>query len=83
MEAAHRVNPFLNFTWDQRKIETTYCQHQIIPSPLGMQLYETLDVTSPALGTDLYTNHLSILISPELCFVGKQVNIYVKAMHLH
>ncbi len=27
-EVAHRVNSFLNFTWDDEKIELTYCRDQ-------------------------------------------------------
>ncbi len=48
-EAAHRVFPFLDSWWDHCKIEMSYSKEQVIPSPLGMRLYETLDLTSPSL----------------------------------
>ena len=43
MEAAHREKSFLNLTRDYMRVEIRYCQHQVIPSPLGMRLYETID----------------------------------------
>ena len=42
----------------------------------------TIDLTSPTLGTTLYTNHCSIPISPEPCFIGRQVNVYANALSL-
>ncbi len=81
-EAAHRVFPFLDFRWDQRKIEMTYCKQQIIPSPLGMWSYETINMTSPSLGTNLFTTHLQIPISHEPCFSGELVKVYKNAIRL-
>ncbi len=81
-EATHRVNPFLNFTWDHWKIELTYTLDQIVPSPLGMQLYETMDLMPATLGTDLFTNHHNILISLHPCFVGVRVEVYETAICL-
>jgi hypothetical protein len=43
-DAAHCVNPFLNFMWDHLKIEVSYTQDQIIPSPLGMKSYKTIEM---------------------------------------
>jgi hypothetical protein len=75
-EAAHRVFPFLDFCWDHRKIEMTYSKEQIVPSPLGMRLYETIDITSPSLGTNLFVNHNCIPISQEPCFSGARIDVY-------
>ncbi len=82
MEAAHCVNPFLNFAWDLERIELSYCRDQIIPSPLGMRSYETINMSSPTLGTELFSNHQSIPISAEPCFLGSQVKSYKNAMGL-
>ena len=53
-EAAHRVIPFLFFSWDDQFIELNYDKHQIVPSPLGMCAYETISVESDSLGSDLF-----------------------------
>ncbi len=82
MEAAYRVDPFLNFAWDLERIESSDCRDQIIPSPLGMVSYETIDMSLPTLGTELFSNHQSIPISAEPCFLGSRVNSYEYAMHL-
>ncbi len=81
-EAAHRVFPFLDFCWDHRKIEMTYGKEQILPSPLGMQLYDTIDITLPSLGKNLFVNHNHILISQEPCFSGARVDVYKTTIHL-
>jgi hypothetical protein len=49
-EAAHCVNPFLNFTRDDEKIELTYSRDLIIPSPLGMRSYKRINLMLPTLG---------------------------------
>jgi hypothetical protein len=82
-EAAHHANPFLNFTWDNKKIELTHSRDQIIPSPLGMRSYETFDLMLPTLGIDLFTNHDSISMLSQPCFFGTRVAVYKKVMHLH
>ncbi len=81
-EAGHCVNPFLNFTWDDEKIELTYSRDQIILSPLGMRSYKTINLMSPTLGTDLFTNHDSIPMLHQPCFLGMHVAVYEKVMHL-
>ncbi len=58
-EAAHRVVPFLNFTWDGWNVKLSYDKNQIVPSPLGMRLYESILFSSGSLGTDLFVNHQS------------------------
>jgi hypothetical protein len=60
----------------------THSKEQIVPSPLGMQLYETIDITSPSLGTNLFVNHNHIPISHEPCFSGARVDVYETAIHL-
>jgi hypothetical protein len=75
-KAAHCVFLFLDFQWDQCKTEMMYCQQQIIPSPLGMQSYETNNMTLPSLRTNLFTNHLQIPISHKPCFSGERVKVY-------
>ncbi len=65
-----------------KTIELTYCQDQIILSPLGMQSYEMIDLMLPTLSTDLLTNHQTTPISPEPCFIGAHMNKYEKAIHL-
>ncbi len=68
-------------SWKERT-DLSYCRDQIIPSPLGMQSYETVNMSSPTLGTELFSNHQSIPISAEPCFLGSRVNSYKNAMHL-
>ncbi len=75
-KAAHRIIPFLNFSWDDRYIELSYDKDQIVPSPLGMRSYETISFESDSLGTDLFVNHLAIPISDKPCFVGAHVVAY-------
>ncbi len=56
-EVAHRVVPFLNFTWDGQNVKLSYDKNQIVPSPLGMRLYKSISFSSGSLGTDLFVNH--------------------------
>jgi hypothetical protein len=71
---------FLEFYMGSSKNTTDHSQDQIIPLPLGMQTYKTVDLTSPSLGIILFANHEFILISPEACFIGKCVEIYETAI---
>ena len=63
-EAAHHVIPFLNFSWDHRKIEFSYTHDQIVSLPLGMRSYKVILFLSPTFGTDLFLNHEQI---PKFC----------------
>ena len=47
-----------------------------------MQSYETIDLTLPTMGIDLFTNHLTIPIACEPCFLGDHVCVYEKAIQL-
>jgi hypothetical protein len=69
-EAAHRVIPFLNFSWDDRKIELSYTGDQIVPSPLGMRSYEVILISSPSFGTDIFLNHEQIPFSDQPYFTS-------------
>ncbi len=53
-EDAHRVIPFLNFSWDCRHVHD---KNQIVPAPLGMRSYESISFESGLLGTELFVNH--------------------------
>ena len=69
-EAAHQVIPFLNFLWDDRKIELSYTCDQIVLSPLGMRSYKVISISSPTFGIDIFLNHEQIPISNQPCFTG-------------
>ena len=79
-KAAHHVIPFLNFSWDHRKIEFSYTHDQIVSSPLGMRSYKVISILSPTFGTDLFLNHKQIPISNQPCFTGSRVAVYHTAI---
>ncbi len=79
-EAAHCVNPYLNFTWDHVRVKLAYTHDRIVPSPIGMRLYKTISFSSQSLGIELFSNHQLIPISNEPCFVGARVSAYKNAI---
>lgn len=81
-EAAHRVVPFLNFSWDCHNVDLAYNKDQIVPAPLGMRSYECISFASDSLGTDLFVNHREITISDTPCFSGARVAAYHKAIRI-
>jgi hypothetical protein len=81
-EAAHRVIPFLNLSWDCRHVHLTYDKNQIIPAPLGMRSYESILFDSGLLGTKLFVNHHQISTPETPCFSGARVAAYHKAMRI-
>ena len=81
-EAAHRVIPFLNFSWDCRHVHLTYDKNQIVPAPLGMRSYESISFESGLLGTKLFVNHRQISTPDTPCFSGARVAAYHKAIRI-
>ena len=73
---------FLNFEWDAHKINMTFTKKQVIPSPLKMRSYEMINFSSPARGTDLFTNHRVIPVGKEQCFEGLRIGSYLDAITL-
>jgi hypothetical protein len=81
-EAAHRIIPFLNFSWDSRSVDLTYDKTQIVPAPVGMRSYETISFESVLLGTELFVNHRQIPTPDTPCFSGASVAAYHKAIRI-
>ena len=69
-EAAHCIIPFLNFSWDCRRVDLTYDKNQIVQAPLGMQSDESILFASGSLGKELFVNHRQITNFLHTLFLG-------------
>jgi hypothetical protein len=69
-EAAHKVFPFCRSIYDDRNVFMSFDGDQIRPLLFGMRQYESIDLMSPTLGTDLFMNHCSIPQPTDPCFRG-------------
>jgi hypothetical protein len=76
VEAAHCVEPFLDYRWDDPNIFMQYDRHQSHPSPLGMRAYELLDLSSGSFGSDVFMNHTNLHVPDSPCFSSDEVHCY-------